>query len=169
MSLLVSRQSFKSSTIKKCYLFIKTDQKNEDFTVTQKQVGGENNDNEVTELTNGNEVEKELVVKNIEDRTQLEKSINSERKTEQSNGNKDYIEEQSNENNDHIKGHSSDNNGHLEDKCNDNNGFMEVPGNDNNDHVEELINPEKYITLAEKLTAKELISCHQGCILVETN
>ena len=166
----MSRLIFKTSTIKKCYLFIKTEQKNEEFAVLQKQVGGENNDNEVTELTNGNEVEKELVVKNIEDKIQLEKSINSEEKLEQSNGNKDYIEEQSNENNDHLKGQSSDNNGHIEDPCNDNNSYMEDPGNDNNEHVEEQINPEKYITIAEKLTAEELISCHQGCILlVETN
>ena len=87
-------------------------------------------------------------MKNIEDKIKLDKSNNSEEKMKQSNGNKDYIEEQSNENNDHVKGQNSD----------------------NNDHVEELINPEKYITLAEKLSAKELISCHQGCILlVETN
>ena len=167
MSLPVSRLIFESYTIKKWYLFIKTEQTNEEFAVSQKQVGG---DNQVTELTNGNEVEKEMVVKNIKDKIQLEKSINSEEKMEQSNGNKDYIEEQSNENNDHIKVHSSDNIGQLEYQCNDNNGHIEVPGNDNNDNIEEQIDPEKYITIEEKLTAEELISCHQGCILlVETN
>lgn len=113
----------------------------------------------MTELTNGNGVKNDLVVKNIEDKIQLEKSFDGEEKMEQSNVNKDYMEEQRNEIIDDIKGQSSDNNGHLEDPC-----------NDNNEHIEEQINPEKYITIAEKLTAEELINCHQGCkLLVQTN